>query len=253
MTENDPHICYICLQPHNESFRPCDNELCTARVHQACLKQQYGTFAKECGNCRNPIIINKNKIFNNEQCCITYLKIFYMMFMFLFGSASIVFLAIGKTINYDFSSSPKCFNCNVADIIFIFFWLTPFILMFWQFPERFCGTCWCCCNQWEYDIFQYITNRKIKYKYYITMLIMYFISVLLVFVSHAIGALVLKVMYDIDEFFTMRTSFAGIMVYYIIIGAGLVILSLFSLGKYIYGMTHENFTNEVLEFGVVVK
>jgi len=69
MFENTEHVCYICFDSEGELFKPCNNNLCTGRAHQECLKLYHDSsiFTPKCGNCRNVIIINNQLSITHEN------------------------------------------------------------------------------------------------------------------------------------------------------------------------------------------
>ncbi len=245
-------FCYICGQTDGQLVRPCENEKCSTRAHNLCMKKnsKYGTFHKKlvCDVCTSPIIVHQQKTFNNGKCCISFFKLFYTLFLLIGGSISIFFLAFGKSIVSMINGT--CDECVGVISGTMWIWIFPFIAMFWQFPQLHANPC--CFIPMGYDIFQYITNRKIKYKYYVTMLIMYLLSVILVSVAHGFGQLVYKYRDGVHESFNIKTSFAGIVIYYIFIAIVIGILIIAKISQCIYVATIYNFSNIDVSYGVVV-
>ncbi len=244
-------FCYLCLETDGQLVRPCNNPKCSLRAHNECMKEKskYGTFHKKthCEVCTSPIIIEQKKTFNSEKCCISFFKLFYTLFLLIGGSASIVLLALGHTINP--YKNGTCVDCSWAVSTFMCLWILPFIAMFWQIPQIHKNGC---CRPMAYDIFQYFTTRKIKRKYYFTMLIMYLLSIILVLIAHGIGQLVFKYKFGVYETFNIGTSCAGIMIYYICIAIGLGIFIIVNVSGCIYIYTINKFSNTDITYGVIV-
>jgi hypothetical protein len=119
--------------------------------------------------------------------------------------------------------------------------------MFWQIPKRIC-----CFAPMTFDIFKYFTTRKIKHKYYFTMLIMYIVSVIFVLVAHGVGQLVFKYKYGEYETFNINTSFAGIMIYYIFISILIGIVIIINIIQFIWICTSNKYSTYDDEYGIIV-
>ena len=256
LSENDEHSklqsdteisitkyeCYVCKEMKDYVVRPCNNSKCSAIICRECIKQQVGTYQdNKCGVCREPIVIVKRGEINYTKCLESYIKIFYVIFMF-FGGAIITFLnALGKTINI------RWINCDVSPCddgaVGTIFFVILFLIPIWQGHLTCCKGndvgCKCigcsedrcrhnkCCR---YDIFCCSSLRqKLKYKSYLTILIMFFISNALIALAHVIGQPIIKSMFNKDDVYTWRTSLAGFVVY-----TGLLIVIL--IGFMIYGI-----------------
>ncbi len=244
-------FCYLCLETDGQLVRPCNNPKCSLRAHNTCMKQKsrYGSINKRnCDICTSPIIVQQKKTFNTGKCCISFLKLFYTLFMIIGGVTSIIFLVFGKSIIS--MSNGTCIECGNGIIATMWLWITPFIAIFPQIPQLHNNTC-CICSL-TFDIFKYFTNREIKHKHYFTMLIMYIVSVILVLGAHGIGQLVYKYKYDTYETFNIRTSFAGIMIYYIFIAILLGIFIIAKISQCIWISTSNTFSTYDVEYGTIV-
>lgn len=76
---------------------------------------------------------------------------------------------------------------------------------------------------------------------------------MLIVIAHLIGNPIIKSVYGMNVPFTWRTSLAGLVVYYIIIGVFLVILIIGLIFRCIYIITIESFSTQKEFLGVVVE
>lgn len=136
------------------------------------------------------------------------------------GSSLIILLALGRTL----TSWIKCTNdtrqCD--DFAFASILLAlPFALVFWQFPHRCLGRC---CR---WNLFSFCC--QVKSGPYLTMGVIYTISLVLVVIAHLIGYPIMKYIVGSDALiFSWRTSAMGFIVIYfflylIILGGALII------------------------------
>lgn len=256
MTQNDQNICYACFTNEKKLLRPCNNTLCTARLCEDCLMKQYSTKNIKCGICRSPFSVTQiSEEFDASECCSWYTKFFYMFFMMIGGLVGLVLLALARTVTNPWVQCEKNVSpCDDGAMGLIIFTLL-FALMYFQFP--LCHDADCsrgipgrCC---KYNIFCWFTNKnKIKHKSYLTMAIMYFFACMLILLAHGIGYPIVKSVYGYDLPFTWRSSLAGFVVYFIIIGFILVGLIIFGIGYCIYSNTRNNFSGRKEIIGVIV-
>jgi preprotein translocase subunit SecG len=160
---------------------------------------------------------------NHSKSRYTWLKILFTTIMILVGSSSVVFLSLGKTIGnwtrctncipQQYSKDCDYFKCDdfAGFTIGIALMLS---FLFWQFPPSSRKYHIFCCGDFA---------NKLRWKPYLTMLIMYLIVIGLVLLAHGIGYGLLNHLYHVNEFFTWRTSLAGFQIYTAII-VGLFIL-----------------------------
>ncbi len=74
------------------------------------------------------------------------------------------------------------------------------------------------------------------------MAILFSIVILIVSLAHIIGYPIIKFIFNRDDFFTWRTSLAGLVVYYIILGIILLIIIIAKSAPAIYNCTIEKFS-----------
>jgi len=257
MTDNDESECGICMVQKKQLVRPCANTRCAGRVCDECLKTQYLQTNKKCGFCRENIVVNKkNKNFNVDRCCRSFTKAIYTILITFVGTIGIILLALGKSI----MSWTPCPNsgklCDSGGIGTVFLVL-PFAVAYYQFPIWYrkgfdyeC-CCRCCCRSYNIFCCESLKN-KIKYKSYVTMGILFLISVSLVLLAHAIGHPIVKNIFGIDMPFTWRSSMAGLIIYYIIIVCAMGCWIIYTTVRCICRVTEEHFSEPITTFGVIV-
>lgn len=138
------------------------------------------------------------------QCCENTIKISIFVSILIFGIPSIFLLALGKSILDEI--------ITISSITAIILTL-PFIPVFLQFPK--CDKC-----RWKYHIF----CCDMRYKKYLTMIIMYFFTCFLIILAHIIGYPIIKNLYHTDNFFTSQTCVAGYSIYAVVASFVAVIL-----------------------------
>ena len=239
-------VCYACLS-ESESLvdkdlvRPCTNENCTARIHKECLAQQLKSDIKMCGICQSPIHVNEDTEFNKTNCVIYFLKRICNILILLIGPSVLILLALGKTItNWQSCSGPSNGPCDDWAIGTIFFTVLLWPLFF-QFQICDCKYHIFCCAS---------IKQKLKWKSIITMNIMFVISCGLVILAHCIGYPIIKYMFELDEFFTWRTSLAGFVCYSIIVGCGIIIIIIIGICIRLRDYATKKFSEPKFSYGV---
>ncbi len=239
------YVCYACLEMKDNMVKPCDTKSCKARLCSECIKKQVDTNNDKCGICRNPIVIKRGE-FNRTKFCKKLAKISYFWFLIVFGSAFTFLMALGNILQNplvrcisfvecnnksmcDYNMKRPCDDGSMVTLISTI----PFILLFSQ--GHFIN---CCCNDpkfWKYNIFCCGNLReKLRFKSYLTMTIMFFVSNGLIVVAHLIGKPLIKDKFNIDNTFTWRTSLAGFVVYAIIIAIIIVLYLIYKIGTVIF-------------------
>ncbi len=253
------HECYACKQMKHHVVKPCKTPNCSARICRECIKIQVATYDnKKCGVCTKPVVVTRKGEINYNKCLEAYIKIFYVLFMFVIGPIITFLNALGKTINIRWvNCNPNVSPCDDGAVGTIFF-VVLFIIPIWQ-GHLFqccckcrCGDCGCrpnkCCR---YDIFCYEPLRnKLKYKSYLTILIMFFISNALIVLAHCLGQPIIKSLFNNDDFYTWRTSLAGFILYTGIIAFGFIIVLIYGIYRCLMDDAKQKFTD--VEYGVVV-
>jgi hypothetical protein len=242
---NNPDHCYICLATVGELVRPCINPLCKARIHFDCVKTQYLLNNEKCGVCSSPLALKETRKLNKEKCCREYAKVFFVTLMMIMGFITIPALALGQTTanwtKCTFGSNYKGSCEGVFTFVISLFFFVPFL----QFPHcrKTCG-----CRTPNYNIFCcYDWRSRIKYKSYFTMLILFFVSCLLIFLAHCIGYFVIKYILSKDVvFFTSETSLVGFIVY----GILLVVSFIGFIGYNVYLYSMDRFSESEITYGL---
>lgn len=254
-SDNDTMTCYVCQSPEsdmNTLIKPCDNPKCTGRLHITCATEQLihnsnnsnnNSNAKKCGNCQNPITIKTKKKFNSTRCCSQLLKSIFTVVMILIGTFSPIIIALGTTITHWIDcESTKIKPCDTGGVGVVFYSL-PFAFAFWQFPQ-------CCCC--KYNIFCWFPSKdKIRWKSYLTMIIISIISNCLVAFAHVIGNPIVKSMFNMDVPFTWRTSLAGFIVYTLGLAFVLLILAIYNISHCIINCVEEQFSETILDLDTI--
>lgn len=254
---NTGNHCYICLNGTGQLVRPCNNNLCSARCHQDCLKKQVVYNKPKCGICQGRIVRNAKKI-NVNKCCKTYMKLIYVFLMISIGSALTIMNALGKTVATTWIQCHISTPCDDGAVLTILLTLFFFCMSFWQGHLWSCGRDTPCCDCTSckkccvYDIFCCGTLRsQLKYKSYMTIFIMFLISNSLICLAHMIGYPIIKHLYGKDDFFTWRTSLAGYVVYMIIGGIGIIGFLLYAIFICIRQATENEFGE--INYGIVIE
>jgi hypothetical protein len=142
-----------------------------------------------------------------------YLKVIWGFFTLIFGSISIIALALGSTLTSwnNCTNWPPLFNSssnptNLCDMgtIGTAFLVLPFAFFFWRCP----GGTGC-----EYHN-NYCRPLLGKSKSWKTVAMFYLLSFILIFLSHIIGHVVNKHLFGHSFLFTWKTSSMGLTVYY---------------------------------------
>lgn len=236
ITNNENHPCYACLEVKNRMIKLCKTDGCNGRICNECVKKQIQTKNNKCGLCRGDAVISY--AINFKKCGLAYGKGIYLGFMFVLGIISVFLNALGKTVVTPWIKCKGGVNETCDDLGVLLIFLTfPFVLLFFQ--GFCCDSCCFCCDCcywgnnkrkcWRYDLFCCSFRDKIKYKTYITLFLMICISNILIMFAHFIGYFIVKHKFGKDDFYTWRTSLAGIVVFWMIIGVGI-------LGFLIYGI-----------------
>lgn len=91
--------CHSCNQPGYDLVKPCDNEGCTVRLHEACLALQVQENNMKCKGCDNPIIVTKTTEINRAGCC-SSIKDWLIYFLLLLATpGTMIPMAFGFWIN----------------------------------------------------------------------------------------------------------------------------------------------------------
>ncbi len=255
--------CYVCKQMKSHVVKPCKTKNCSARICPECIKIQVKTYNNtKCGLCTKQIVITRKAEINYNKCLEAYIKIFYVLFMFVIGPIITFLNALGKTINLRWiNCNPTTSPCDDGAVGTIFF-VILFIIPIWQghltgdgcckCSECSCAKCGCrpgkCCR---YDIFCCGSLRqKLKYKSYLTILIMFFISNGLIVLAHCIGQPIIKSLFNNDDFYTWRTSLAGFVLYTGLIALGFIMIIIYGIYQCLMDNAKQNFSD--VEYGVEV-
>lgn len=144
-----------------------------------------------------------------KNCYMRTFKIFYLIFMLMLCPISSVLLVYGKNIvqPVNCTSDFTIHSClySTLDVGFSIF----YILLYYQahiFNE------FGCCRIPKYHIFKCNELSHMKHKTYVTIFVMYLLSNNFIILAHVIGWFILKY-FDIDEFFTYKTSLMGSFAY----------------------------------------
>jgi hypothetical protein len=228
--------------------KPCVNPRCDFRVHPQCIEKVCVENHPVC-HCGFPINIVKIEKFETDKCCRAYMKLIIPAVLIIIGYPLLIFLAlggphIGDWFNCSGSNNRKECDGSVVSLIATI----PFLFIYFQIPHlgfsrRGCG---------KYNIFFCNTlNSRIKHKAYITMGIMYLVSLTLLILVHLIGHPVLESRQGINENFTWRTFFAGYWVFCIIVfslcGVGAICYFIY----YCYLKTNQKFTKSKMQYGMM--
>lgn len=235
--------CYICLGEEGALLRPCNNEKCSARVHEHCLAQQY-EYKKTC-HCQSNIIAINIVEFNRENCLETYMvRIFFMLvcplsLFFLTMGQTLIIACKGKT-NYDCDKS----TLQGQLFYYISFPIVTITLIFCYYgtslQEKVNS------NLHVIKFQQFPFYRKI-----LVCIMIYMILIFLVIVAHGIGYLIIRIGFDgDDEIFTWLTASAGYIVYCMIGTIFFIIYGFYNLIQYL--RESDNFYGITIKFGVVV-
>ena len=207
---NSEEVCYICLSNNGDLITPCQQ--CKKPVHKDCIEEQINHDSR-CGNCRNNLPVIQKREIQWSKCCIDFGKVLYLIWFHIFTLIGLQLLALGKTIiNWEEGA--------IATIFIVF----PFA-GFFQYPP--------CCY---YDMFFWRrdeTDRTNNYKSrrsYITILGVMIFEIIIIVIAHGIGHPIILFLFGIDEFFTWRTSLAGLISIYILVATGLIILCIGAVG-----------------------
>lgn len=230
--------CYICLNTEGSLVRPCNNSLCTATVHPLCIEEQY-KLLKQCGVCRSDIIkrnkFNKFRCFQYYyQCCLLILSILVC----ILSPLAFVILSLGKSpFNIKFCTNLElnikeisCENEAPFSILISFVLSIPF--MSYVYTTFIMDKC---------------NNQNSMYWSVWKPLNLFTIPVIYILLCHSVGYFIIKYILDIDEFFTYKTSLAGVVLTVII----LIILILGVLIRQYYLSIIDKFSDS--EFGEIIK
>lgn len=203
MTTIQINECYICTAIDDKNYiKPCNTINCSAICHESCLLEQIKiSNDKLCGLCRQSIVENISKIYYlkclNNYCC-KFIKILYILIILFGGYISNVFLALGY--NYNIKKD--------GDNIYLILLFTIFYMcIYMQGP--IIGL--------KYNIFLCNNYKKMRFKSYLTMLVMFLISNILILCSHIIGSIIILTFNHKYEFFTSLTSIYGSILYILIV------------------------------------
>lgn len=242
-SEDLEEICNLCNQLGIKLIKSCNNPKCLAKSHSKCLTVQHKLGNTSCKLCKKSIKIKKE--FNKIKCLKFYFGIIYTFLMLIGGSIAIVLLSLGKTVNSWVTSGCNVWkegqNPNPCDngALFTILCVLPFIFSIWQIPQLYCGSN----SYYRYNIFFCLKPYKnTKGRAYVSMAILFLILNSIVILAHVIGYPIIKFIFNKDDFFTWRTSLAGFVVYYIILGTILLIIIITSSVFAIYNRTIEKFS-----------
>lgn len=215
MSSSSGDICYICLSDKPPLVVACDE--CDAPVHQKCINEQVRQGNNECGKCREELDYNKVDSINYNECGKDTLMGIVTIFYWIITLVGLPLLGLGKSVA-DFEDG------GIGTI----FMTIGFSALFLQCPP--------CCgytiafNKWIHWDCQCIQNRYYegRYKNVVTMLILALFQILVILISHCIGYPIILWVFDINEFFTWRTSMAGyVCILILIIGVITILIFVF--------------------------
>lgn len=232
--------CYVCLGPGENLSKPCNNLKCSARAHPECIKKQYLSDhekSKICGNCSSPIIKTKKKVINNDKRRKSYLQIIFTFFMIMVGVFVLPLIFLGRSV----------VSWNIRDdsasFIFLCVFILPLIGIFLQLP----------CLGCQYNILRCEIYKDVKYKVYLTTVIMFFVACGFILSAHLIGLPIVKIKYNnTNYYFTWISATAGFLFYGVLFIASVILFLVYVLCMGVYEKIEQKFSEEQIEFGVIV-
>lgn len=232
--------CYVCLNEEGVLVRPCGNEKCTARIHEACLAKQCQSNRK-CGLCRDDVIITTTINFKKESCFETYMVRLFFIFIY---PTSIFLLSMGQTLPIA-CRSLNDYHCDKGLLQgqLLYYIIFP-VFTFAAIICYYCTALGDRINYYTQDLYQ---KTKIGF-----CLITWLGTLSLVMIAHGIGYLIIKWGFEIDEFLTWRTVSAGYTIYCLI---GIIMLFIYMIHNiilYLRGSTFDEFYESTTKFGVTI-
>jgi hypothetical protein len=213
MEEKD--LCYICLDHKGTLVAPCTQ--CNALVHKKCIQEQLDRKNYTCGACQKRFETENKRKVNYHDCRGGFGYIVLMIILTITNWIGMPLLYFGTTVTDFDSMALASFLLLLPVIITIstsqfpccgqWYWTDPC----WRWYTVCCANNGCCCVNHHYNGW----NKK---KYVIQSIMAVVLEIVLVVVSHLIGNPILIWLYDIDEWFTWRTSLAGLVACYIVVG-----------------------------------
>lgn len=232
--------CYICLDEDSDKdlIQPCQH--CNTFVHITCIQEQLDRKNYKCGSCRKNFETKTKRKINHKKCMKGCGGVLLHIFLELMNWIGLTLFFFGATVA-DF------------DAIAIMGW---FLLI----PLQICTTvmyvgcwgwywtepCWkwytVCRNDSSYNCFPMCSNhdrrdydktRSLKQKA-VTLVA----EILIVVFCHLVGHPLLIWAKDIDEWFTWRTSFTGLVLFYVVVASlaalyfGIYVPILYSIDRY---------------------
>lgn len=213
-------MCSVCKSNNsaNKLVKPCTNDSCYARVHEECIvnwtKQGYVV----CNVCHQRLAMYEYTTFNFKDCCGMFVRFFTTFLIMLCSPASLFFLLEGKTINCMIQHACP----DIENTLAYFFGISLIIGSSISYGSLF----FCCTIPYECDCF----FDKVKYdedKHYKAALIICGLWHLLLLLFHLFGIPVIKFIFNDTDYFTIKTSIAGLVVC-------AIITALIALGSLIF-------------------
>lgn len=231
--------CYVCTGEEGVLVRPCQNDKCSARVHETCLEKQCQN-DKKCGNCRENVIIIATGKFELVSCLETFilrtlLTSVYPILLFL--------LTMGNSLII-------CNDCSKGFLQGqLFYYVMSPIVTVMITILYYCSSFGDKINALHH-VQKFKQGDKLLKTFYI--ILFYLVSVVLVMAAHGIGYPILKQHFEIDEFFTWRTASAGYGIYCVIGALLLLCYTIINIIIYCYQSVKDDFYQTETKFGVLI-
>ncbi len=199
-------ICDKCCQKGINMVRPCNNEICTARMHVECLENQVKDGKLECDKCNQSIYSTKIKKLDTESCCCTIVAIGIVggeiilniiMFLLTFGFPSLwIVSAFGYSINglKTDNGGVLLSVCIIVGLITVFYCIGFFAWLSACTKEKIVLIK---CIQYPYNI------------YFVFLVIGIGINIIIL-ICHGVGYFVMRRIFHIEESLTVGTFLSGL-------------------------------------------
>lgn len=199
IVEDKKEICFSCQQEGDDLVRSCKTPNCNAKFHSKCLEERIKSDKKSCPECEYPIVVERLETFNWTKCGKVYFGFIFTFVMVIGGTLFNIKSALGDSPMNPFSWDNRgCYAwregtnphtvCDKQSVGIIILSIV-LSLMFWQFPSLMCRNSKTNVKEgWRYNIFggrAGIKNDKLSS--YVTMFIMFFLSQIIITITHTVG------------------------------------------------------------------
>lgn len=216
------NICYLCMQSDGILITPCTQ--CSVLAHEKCINEQLKHNNLECGQCKSKLSTTSVKKLNYKSCCHNITSIILVLLSWL-SLITLPLLILGSTVTNWEPVGLYVMLLLIPVCPYLFIQTLPNTKNYLAFRNQD--------GKFNIHFVNEQNNEFSETRYQKHLLGTIVISHLLVFMAHVIGYPILIWLFDIKEFFTWKSGFAGVIIFYLLVLVGALLYMLFLLVKHI--------------------